>query len=80
MWTKENRARYDRSRLRYPSDLTDEECAGRAAYSASQARRQKANGEAARGRQRPDVHPERRLPVAGDPERPAATLDVVRLF
>ena len=25
MWTKENRARYDRSRLRYPSDLTDEE-------------------------------------------------------
>ena len=25
MWTKENRARYDRSGLRYPSDLTDEE-------------------------------------------------------
>ena len=25
MWTSENRARYDRSRLRYPSDLTDEE-------------------------------------------------------
>jgi len=25
MWTAENRARYDRSRLRYPSDLTDEE-------------------------------------------------------
>ena len=25
MWTKENRARYDRRRLRYPSDLTDEE-------------------------------------------------------
>ena len=24
MWTSENRARYDRSRLRYPSDLTDE--------------------------------------------------------
>ena len=23
MWTTENRARYDRSRLRYPSDLTD---------------------------------------------------------
>ena len=23
MWTDENRARYDRSRLRYPSDLTD---------------------------------------------------------
>jgi transposase len=25
MWTTQNRARYDRSRLRYPSDLTDEE-------------------------------------------------------
>jgi len=27
MWTKENRGRYDRSKLRYPSDLTDEEWA-----------------------------------------------------
>ena len=25
MWTSENRARYDRGLLRYPSDLTDEE-------------------------------------------------------
>jgi transposase len=25
MWTNENRNRYDRSKLRYPSDLTDEE-------------------------------------------------------
>ncbi len=25
MWTNENRRRYDRSKLRYPSDLTDEE-------------------------------------------------------
>jgi hypothetical protein len=25
MWTVENRTRYDRSKLRYPSDLTDEE-------------------------------------------------------
>ena len=25
MWPNENRARYDRSRLRYPSDLTDDE-------------------------------------------------------
>lgn len=24
MWTDENRGRYDRSKLRYPSDLTDE--------------------------------------------------------
>ncbi|MGH6799325.1 MAG: transposase, partial [Roseiarcus sp.] len=27
MWTSRNRGRYDRSRLRYPSDLTDEEWA-----------------------------------------------------
>jgi transposase len=27
MWTDENRGRYDRSALRYPSDLTDEEWA-----------------------------------------------------
>jgi len=25
MWTIENRGRYDRNRLRYPSDLTDED-------------------------------------------------------
>ncbi len=27
MWTNENRGFYDRSKLRYPSDLTDEEWA-----------------------------------------------------
>ena len=27
MWTPENRPRYDRSKLRYPSDLTDQEWA-----------------------------------------------------
>src|SRR5271157_400850 len=27
MWTAENRRRYDRSQLRYPSDLTDDEWA-----------------------------------------------------
>ena len=25
MWTSKNRARYDRNKLRYPSDLTDDE-------------------------------------------------------
>jgi hypothetical protein len=25
MWTSKNRARYDRSKLRYPSDLSDDE-------------------------------------------------------
>jgi hypothetical protein len=27
MWTAKNRGRYDRSKLRYPSDLTDDEWA-----------------------------------------------------
>ena len=27
MWTSENRGRYDRSKLRYPSDVSDEEWA-----------------------------------------------------
>ena len=27
MWTNDNRTRYDRSKLRYPSDLTEEEWA-----------------------------------------------------
>ena len=27
MWTNENRTRYDRNQLRYPSDLTDAEWA-----------------------------------------------------
>ena len=27
MWTSKNRGRYDRSRLRYPSDVTDQEWA-----------------------------------------------------
>jgi len=25
LWTNENRGRYDRSKLRYPSDMTDDE-------------------------------------------------------
>jgi hypothetical protein len=29
MWTPQNRKRYDRSQLQYPSDLTDAEWAGR---------------------------------------------------
>ena len=29
MWTDENRAKYNRDHLRYPSDLTDEEWAVR---------------------------------------------------
>ena len=46
MWTAENRKRYDRSQLRYPSDLTDDEWQlDRAADRAGQARRAQARGE-----------------------------------
>ena len=45
MWTTENRRRYDRDRLRYPSDLTDLEWEeDRAADPAAQARRRQAHG------------------------------------
>src|SRR5271157_4049839 len=54
--------------------------AGGAAHSAGQARRQQADGERARSRQRPDVCPEHRLPVAGDPQGLATALDGLRLF
>src|SRR5271165_2174029 len=54
--------------------------AGGAAHSAGQARRRQANGGRARGGQRPDVCAEHRLPVAGDPQGPAAALDDLRLF
>jgi hypothetical protein len=65
MWAKENRGRYDRSRLRYPSDLTDE---------------QWALVEPLIAPQWPDVCAEHRLPVASDPEGPAAAQHGARLF
>jgi transposase len=81
MWTAENRGRYDRSRLRYPSDLTDEEWA-LIAPRIPPAKRggNKTHRKAARDCQRANVHPEHGLPMAGDSERPAAALDLVRLF
>ena len=45
MWTNENRGRYDRSRLRYPSDLTDDEWELVDADPARQARRRQAHSE-----------------------------------
>ena len=52
----ENRGRYDRSQLRYPSDLTDEEWAlSEPLIRAGEARRQQADGGRTRSRQRPDV-------------------------
>ena len=44
MWTVENRVRYDRSKLRYPSDLTDKEWAlASTEIPARQTRRQQAD-------------------------------------
>src|SRR5246127_402969 len=81
MWTAENRARYDRSRLRYPSDLTDEEWA-LISPRIPPAKRggNKRTVKLARDRQRADVHSEHRLPMAGDSERPAGALDPARLL
>ena len=81
MWSNENRARYDRSRLRYPSDLTDSRMgACRASDSSGQARRQSPSCQRARGRQRPHVRPQHRLPMARHPEGSAAALDTLRLL
>ena len=77
MWTKKNRGRYDRSRLRYPSDLTDEEWRLVEPLIAPPKRggnkrtvdvREVVNGL---------MH---RLPMASDPEGPAAAQHGARLF
>ena len=78
MWTNENRTRYDRNRLRYPSDLTDAEWAHVEPLSAGK-----------RGGNRRHVH-EREVVNGlmyvstgcnGAPcEGPAAALDALRFF
>ena len=81
MWTIENRHRYDRDRLRYPSDLTDTEWAHIAPLIPPAKRgggkrtvnmREVVNGG--------DVCAEHRLPVALHPEGPAAAQHGQRLF
>ena len=76
----ENRGRYNRSKLRYPSDLTDEESALSSRSSQSGKRggnRRTVNvREVVNGLQ----YVEHRLPVASDPQGLAATLNGVRLF
>ena len=74
MWTADNRPRYNRDKLRYPSDLTDAEWAhieplippGKpgGGIPAGQARRRQTARRYPRGDQRRDVHSEHRLPVA----------------
>ena len=79
MWTAKNRGRYDRSKLRYPSDLTDFEWSHVAALIRPATRRQQALRQRARSDERDHVHPEHRMSVAGDPQRPAAAQHAVRL-
>lgn len=81
MWTNENRTRYDRSKLRYPSDLTDDEWklieplippgkpgGGKRTVNLREVR------------ERPHVHSIDEPPVARDPERPATKKYDLRLF
>ena len=80
MWTSKNRARYDRSKLRYPSDLTDDEWGlveplippGKTGGGKRTViMREVVNGL---------VHSLDRLSVARDPERPAAEKLGLRLL
>jgi transposase len=79
MWTNENRARYDRSHLRYPSDLTDDEWklveplippGRRGGDKRTVIMREVVNGQ-------PHVYSLNRLSVASHPERSAAALDLI---
>ena len=76
MWTTENRPRYDRDRLRYPSDLTDEEWSlvePLIPPAKRGGRKRRGGGE------RGDVCAEHRLPVAIHPQGSAATEHATRL-
>ena len=81
MWTTENRGRYDRSELRYPSDLTDAEWALVAPLIPPARRggnkrtvdvREIVNGD--------HVCPWHGLPVGGAADGPAAAQHGERLF
>ena len=70
MWTVENRGSYDRGGLRYPSDVTDDEWAHIAPLIPPAKRGgRKRNVDVRDVVERSDVHPEHRLPMAGDPPR-----------
>ena len=76
MWTTQTRGRYDRDRLRYPSDLTDQEWS----LIAPLLPPAKHGGRKRTVNEREIVNAimyvlcaQHRLPVACDPERPAAT-------
>ena len=64
MWTNENRAKYKRDHLRYPSDVTDEEWAHVEPLIPRQARRSQARSRHAGGVQRHHVRAEHGMPMA----------------
>ena len=65
MWTADNRPRYNRDKLRYPSDLTDAEWAHiEPLIPPGLPGGGKTVRRYPRGDQRRDVHSEHRLPVA----------------
>jgi transposase len=69
MWTTENRARYDRNHLRYPSDLTDAEWALiEPCIPPAKRGGNKRSVKRARDCQRSDVHPEHGLPRGAIPK------------
>ena len=81
MWTTENRGRYDRRKLRYPSDLTDGEwalvaplipLAKRGGNKRTVNVREVVNGLM--------YNPQHRVPVGRDPERPSSAKHAARLF
>ena len=81
MWTAENRKRYDRGRLRYPSDLTDDEwqfIEPLIPPAKRGGRRREVNVREVMNRGH--VRPEHGLPVAGDPEGLAAQKHSLRLL
>ena len=73
MWTTENRPRYNRDKLRYPSDLTDEEWA-HVEQLIPPAKRggRRREVDVREVRQRHHVCAEHRVPVALRPQGPAA--------
>ena len=73
MWTNENRAKYNRDHLRYPSDLTGAEWALVEPFISAKAWRRQAQARHARGDERRHVHPEHRLPMALPAEGFSAT-------
>src|SRR5881227_396901 len=80
MWTAKNRGRYDRSKLRYPSDLTDDEWAHvEPLIPPAKRGGNKRHVEVREVMNGINVYFEHRMPVACDPERLAATQHTVRL-